>query len=279
GYYGEVQKEILKENGYQFEMFMLEPNLIYDYYQIRKIFGKISIKKIINAVKITWKKIKTIDIIHKLVLKRRATEKKQGQVDKLYNKFLKEIDKTMFIDNIDFLMKKYIEMLNDTRGSFKQGVEVKIGIVGEIYLVLEPFVNLDIENILGNLGASVEKKIYLTSWLEHFLHLSYEMVRIKSAAKKYLKNSVGGHGIDSIGNTVLFANRNFDGVIQLAPFTCMPEIVSQSIIPRVSRSENIPVLSLFYDEHTADAGLKTRLEAFVDLLIRKKEMKGSISCV
>ena len=66
-------------------------------------------------------------------------------------------------------------------------------------------------------------------------------------------------------------------MVQLGPFTCMPEIVARSILPAVSKAEGIPVLTFFFDEHSADAGIQTRLEAFVDLLERKKrqKMRGS----
>jgi len=51
----------------------------------------------------------------------------------------------------------------------------------------------------------------------------------------------------------------------------MPEIVAGSILPSVSLAEGIPVMSLSVDEHTADTGFDTRLEAFVDLLARARE--------
>ncbi len=276
GYYGEVQREILQELGYDFEMFIIEPNLIEDYRNLKTTFGGISLRNFIRAATLTWKKIQAIDRVYRLVLSKRATEKKEGQVNKLYNKFLYEIESTASVRKIKDLAEKYTNQLQNVGDNYKRGVEIKIGIVGEIYLVLEPFVNLEIEKKLGELGASVKRDIYISSWLCHFLHLSNEYKKIKKAASNYLKNFVGGHGLESIGNTVRFSREGLDGVIQLAPFTCMPEIISQTILPEVSKQENIPVLSLFFDEHSADAGLRTRLEAFIDLLVRKKEYKEGV---
>ena len=51
----------------------------------------------------------------------------------------------------------------------------------------------------------------------------------------------------------------------------MPEIVAQSILPETGKKENIHVLTIIFDEHSADAGLVTRLEAFIDLLQRQKQ--------
>lgn len=277
GYYGEVQREILQDLGYDFEMFIIEPNLIEDYRNLKRIFGGIPLKRFFQALTITWKKLLAIDRVYKLVLQKRATESEEGQVDRLYNRFLIEIDPVTSIRKIEELTKEYLHELQNVGDTYKRGVEIRIGIVGEIYLVLEPFVNLEIEKKLGELGAAVQRDIYISSWLYHFLHLSNDFKRVKEAASKYLKNFVGGHGLESVGNTVRYAREGFDGVIQLAPFTCMPEIISQTILPEISQREKIPVLSLFFDEHSADAGLRTRLEAFVDLLVRKKKYKEGVN--
>lgn len=87
---------------------------------------------------------------------------------------------------------------------------------------------------------------------------------------------IGGHGVNSIGETVLYAQHGFDGVVQLAPFACIPEIVAKGILPSVSRDYGIPVLTLFIDEQTGKAGVQTRLEAFVDLLERRREQKAKM---
>ncbi|MCF2140733.1 MAG: hypothetical protein K9W44_11820 [Candidatus Lokiarchaeota archaeon] len=55
------------------------------------------------------------------------------------------------------------------------------------------------------------------------------------------------------------------------PFTCLPHIASKNILPQISHLYDIPVLSLVVDEQTGEAGFQTRLEAFVDLLARKRK--------
>ena len=61
-----------------------------------------------------------------------------------------------------------------------------------------------------------------------------------------------------------------DGAIQIFPMGCMPEIVAKSILPTVSREKNLPVLTLVVDEMTGEAGYMTRIEAFTDLLERRR---------
>ncbi|MFP4016575.1 MAG: acyl-CoA dehydratase activase-related protein, partial [Halanaerobiales bacterium] len=172
GYYAEVQREILRELGYEFDIFVIEPDLLSNYKNVRSIFGSISLKKLYSAARLAWCKAVAVDEVNKLVLKRRATELKEGEVDKLYNSYLNRLEKTDMPGEINNLKEEYIKLINQTEGDFKQGIEIKIGLVGEIYLVLEPFVNLDIEKKLGKLGVIVEKEIYMTRWLLHFLHLT-----------------------------------------------------------------------------------------------------------
>jgi predicted nucleotide-binding protein (sugar kinase/HSP70/actin superfamily) len=57
----------------------------------------------------------------------------------------------------------------------------------------------------------------------------------------------------------------------------MPEIVAQTILPAVSRETGVPVMTLVVDEHSAEAGIVTRLEAFVDMLRRRTKRTEGLS--
>jgi len=270
GYYGEVQKEILNDLGYEFEMYVIDPEFGENIKKYKKLFGGFIIKRLFNASRLAWNKILAIDKIHKLILKAMAREKEKGKMDKIYKKFIAQLDYINSIKKIKKLTSDYEKIIKANTGDLKLGHEIKIGIVGEIYMVIEPFTNLEIEKKLGELGAVIDKKIYISTWIHDFLNLDGERKKIKKAARPYLNSFVGGHGLDTIGNTVRYAEKSYDGVIQIAPFTCMPEIVAQTILPEVSKKMGIPVLSLIFDEHSGETGLITRLEAFIDLISRKK---------
>jgi predicted nucleotide-binding protein (sugar kinase/HSP70/actin superfamily) len=129
---------------------------------------------------------------------------------------------------------------------------LRIGIVGEIYVLLEPAANLELEEMLGEMGVWVDRSMFLTGWtgsnvILDTLHITGEK-EVRKAAKPYLSEMIGGHGQDSVGNTVLYAEKGYDGVIQLAPFTCIPEIVAKSVLTRVSHELKVPVLNIFLDE-------------------------------
>jgi len=70
-----------------------------------------------------------------------------------------------------------------------------------------------------------------------------------------------------------YSKRGFDGVVHLMPFACLPELVSQSVIPRISEDYGIPVLTLAIDEQSGKANSMTRIEAFVDLIKNSKRKK------
>jgi len=138
----------------------------------------------------------------------------------------------------------------------------------------EPYVNLDLEKLLGSLGVEVVRSAYISDWInENILYNPsrlFRKMRFKRAAKPYLSCFVGGHGWESVGDTILFAEKKFDGIIHILPFTCTPEIVAQSILTNVSRDYKIPILTLSLDEHSGQAGFLTRVEAFIDMVRERK---------
>ncbi len=63
---------------------------------------------------------------------------------------------------------------------------------------------------------------------------------------------------------------NIDGLITLTAFGCGPDSLMIERITRYAKRFNKPLLNLTTDEHTGEAGFVTRIEAFTDMLIRKK---------
>jgi benzoyl-CoA reductase/2-hydroxyglutaryl-CoA dehydratase subunit BcrC/BadD/HgdB len=63
-----------------------------------------------------------------------------------------------------------------------------------------------------------------------------------------------------------YVKERFDGVIQLLPAMCMPETTVRPILEKIHQETGIPFLSLSLDEQVAEAGIDTRIEAFVDVV-------------
>lgn len=276
GYYAQVEREILNELGCKMDMIVLEApdsRLADILGQVKDLAEGASWLRIIGAVKLGWEKVRALDEIEVMAQQARPRALDQTSVERLYRDSLLSIDQSK-------CKKKIREAVEEAKRGFvrikmdKEKPVLKVGLIGEIYTVLEPFVNLDIERHLGRMGAEVTRSIYLNQWAND--HLFLGLMRGKGIkdlaehARPYLNYWVGGHGRETIGAAVLLSQMGFDGVIQVGPLTCMPEIVAQSILPLVSSDMDIPALTIYFDEHSGEAGLLTRIEAFLDLIRRRK---------
>ncbi|MDY6796470.1 MAG: acyl-CoA dehydratase activase-related protein [Actinomycetota bacterium] len=269
GFYAETQRRILKEAGYEFQMIQLEfepskiPVLIRNLRFLKQGRSWISV---FRAVKFALQKAVLVDRLEQQALRQRWKDARKGATTTALKDCYEKVRNAGDYAGLRRAEEEAFAHLLSVPN--KEAEEIKIGIVGEFYLVLEPFFNLTVEEQLGDLGAFVERNIYLTDWLrpsgENPVggHSDRES---EEAAKPFLTHFVGGEGIHSVGNTVIYKRLGFDGVVHLMPFTCMPETIAKSILPKVSREVGIPVISFVIDEMTGKAGVATRLEAFVDL--------------
>ncbi len=278
GYYAEVQREILQDLGYDFEIIILEPpqgSLLGLASNIKRAANHKTWNEIYQAIKIAWQQILALDILHETSLKVRPFEEHKGSTSQTYKRAVSLMVEARTENSIADALSHGLNMLKSVNQIIPTRKPLKIGIVGEIYMVLEPFANMEIEKTMGEMGVEVHRSIYLGHWIrEHLLPKLFgpgDVKEIKKAASKYLDHFVGGHGLESVGSTILYARDNYDGVIHILPFTCTPEIVAQSILPEVSKDFQIPLLSFSMDEHSGMAGIQTRLEAFLDLLEQKRE--------
>jgi predicted nucleotide-binding protein (sugar kinase/HSP70/actin superfamily) len=140
----------------------------------------------------------------------------------------------------------------------------RVGIVGELFTVMEPFANCGIERELGKAGLSVSRKMNASLLLNPF---SGPMRN----ARGYLTRHPGATGADTVAQALDYARRGYDGIIHMKSFGCAPELNAIPALSAISRDFGIPVLHLSFDTHTAEAGLQTRVEAFVDMV----KMRGS----
>lgn len=278
GYYAEVQREILHDLGYDFKIVTLEPpqgSLLGLASNIKRLANQKNWNEIYQAIKIAWQQINALDILHETSLKVRPFEEHKGATSKAYDQAVSLMVDARNAESIAEALSQGLQIFQSVKQVSSPRKPLKIGIVGEIYMILEPFANMELEKTLGEMGVEVHRSIYLGHWIkEHLLPKLFgpgDVEEVKKAALKYLDHFVGGHGLESVGRTILYAEDNYDGVIHILPFTCTPEIVAQSILPEVSRDYQIPLMSFSMDEHSGQAGIVTRLEAFMDLLEQKRE--------
>lgn len=283
GLYTTLQEKILKDLGYEFEMITLEPpgrhfkDLMHS---IKKLINApLTLKDYFNITRFVWKQLVLLDKVERLAHKIRPVEINKGETTKVYKKCVDIIAAANKYSDLRELERECELLYNEIEK--KDYEPIKIGIVGEIYVLLEPSSNLEIEEILGELGVYVERSMFLSGYtisnaVMDLFHMAGER-NVKKTATPYFKEMCGGHGRESVGNAILFAKSGFDGVIQLSPFTCIPEIVAKSILPKVCREHGIGFLTISLDEQTGKEGIRTRLEAFVDLLMAKRNKTKSFT--
>ncbi|MBS3872515.1 MAG: CoA protein activase [Firmicutes bacterium] len=279
GYYAELQREILADLGLSANMIVLEPpqGMVTELWRkISSLTRGHSFMSVAQVFYFAWRLAKGLDGIEKTLHQVRALEKTRGSCDIIWNEAQNSIGQTRTLRGLwaaERLIKERIAALPK-----KTCVHpLRVGLVGEIYMLLEPKVNLGLAERLGYLGVEVHRSMSVSDWVTQHLvpdpRAQVLVRKIRQAAKPYLRGHVGGHGLETIGHSVLYAEEGMDGIIQVLPLTCMPEIVAQSILPTISEKYGIPILTLVLDEHAGEGGLQTRLEAFVDML-RARQRRG-----
>ena len=278
GNYTKMAQKTLEKMGYEFDM------VVFDMYQSKmkqtlEAFWHVT--RCINPLRYYkgfstgFNKAFAIDTAERLLFYTRPREINKGDAEKCYKKWYKIIADTNSVTECKKLKKKVIEDFKKIPVDTDKIVP-KVYLLGEFFVLLDPYTNQEIEKTLGDLGIEVQRQIFFSDWLEHVLKPSLfykkesHRERCVRFAKDYMKRAIGGECIETVGDTVFAARNGIDGIIHIMPFTCMPEIVAQNILPKVSRQENIPILELVLDEQTGKAGNITRIEAFADLIKRRK---------
>ena len=90
--------------------------------------------------------------------------------------------------------------------------------------------------------------------------------RRKKYSKKYVKYNLGADGLDNVYRTIKLIDDGYDGIIHIKPFGCTPEISAIPIIQKIANDNNFPIMFLSFDYQTSEEGIKTRLEAFYEMI-------------
>lgn len=274
GYYNRVQEVILRELGYNFEMVKQSQGLRSF---VKYLANGASLRELISGFSLGLAKLKALEEVEHLVYKTRAIGRNKGNATQIYRDGIKAIDEARNHRVVKRAKQEHLQKLMSLPTDSSD--PLKIGVIGEFFVVVDPFANMDIEIELGKLGAEVRRPQSVLEWLNfNPFAIAFglqEKDRSHRAAMPYLTRHVGGDGWQSVGEKVLHA-RDWDGLIHLEPFGCLPEIMARNIMP--TTKEELPVLNIICDEHTGKAGMINRLEAFVDMIDRKKRKRVAL-CV
>ncbi|MBR1753563.1 hypothetical protein IJ732_01890 [bacterium] len=138
---------------------------------------------------------------------------------------------------------------------------ISIALVSHPYNIYDEKASMKIFDKLNKMGVKVYSALNLTreqmheglNTLEQSAYWANEL-EMTGCAGYYMKD------------------QSVDGIITVTSFGCGPDSLMLERITRKSRQFDKPMLNLTIDEHTGEAGFITRLEAFIDMLYRKKRM-------
>ena len=188
------------------------------------------------------------------------------EFSKIYKEFLSELSSVSGMISFNKISKKYKKGIKNIKIDKNKKV-IKIGLIGELYTLMESFANYDIEKALINNGVSIKR----------FTNVTYLLFEKKRKVKKYLseiktiKYRMGADALDNIYFTNYLINNNYDGIIHIKSSFCTPEIGSMGIINKICEENDMPILFMSMDTNTTKVGFDTRLEAFLDMIEMRKE--------
>lgn len=277
GEYGSSIKNALSDLGYEANYIELA---LYDgfkgmYRFLKELTGKNDPILFARAINATIRRIFVLDDLETALSYYRAREIKVGEAEKNFKKALRFIQKATSTRELKKAKKMALAELAKTEIDKNREV-LHVDLTGEIFLVLDYFSNQNIERELGKMGVQTRRSLTVGSFLKDaiipkmFRKGETHLQRAVRMAKPYLMRDIGGDALECVSDVAWADEKGKDGIIHISPFTCMPEIMSQNIFPSMRENCNIPILTLIMDEQTGKAGYLTRLEAFVDLMRRRK---------
>ncbi len=272
GYYGELQDQILKDLGYQYDFINLAEYTTgksRDYLKaLRRLNPKIHPAKLTLAALEAVRMAEHIDEVVAQYYQNCGFELTKGAYKKALDQFFEDMNKAASRADVEAGYQK-------VKTSFaaipiKKEEPIRVGIVGEYFTVQDPFSNLEVEQKLADMGVEVHRWMNFTNRNMHYSGEKNLNVRIHDLCEY----KMGPTSTANIWCARDYAERGFDGIIHVKSAGCTPEIDIMPVLQNVGADYKIPILYLTYDSQTSDTGLMTRLEAFYDMMrMRKKVLR------
>ncbi|MEA1961555.1 MAG: acyl-CoA dehydratase activase-related protein [Bacillota bacterium] len=139
--------------------------------------------------------------------------------------------------------------------------DLNIAMVGYPYTIYDPYLNVGLLKILREQGVQV--------WTQDMLSN-----KVMNKCGKTLPKQTFWYFSNRAINGALYYMKKpmIDGIIHVTAFACGPDSVVDRLIEiETHRRSSLPFLSVTVDEHTAETGVRTRIEAFLDMLRYRRE--------
>lgn len=278
GYYGRVQHQILRDAGFEFDSVLLgRESLSSVYNRFRGVASGNLAMAWLGAVRAFMRKASAVNRLEAMALELRPRERDRGSTSKALERALGTVHAAKGLKETGRALAEGKSLLEKVDLASRREEPLRVTVLGELYVVLEPALNFDMERKLGEMGVRAFPVLSVYRWLLRSLKVDPritidERLAIRTA-RPYIAYDLGGEEHMTIAGTIRAAKAGHDGVIHLYPFTCMPENIARTILPRIEKEYDIPVLNICLDEHASPTGVATRLEAFTDLLRQRRKKR------
>lgn len=271
GYYGELQEQILRDLGYDFEFINLSK---YDTGKIKDLLRaakdvnpRFKLRKLLKAFFEAAKMTDYIDAVTADYYKNLGFETEKGAYTRAYEAFIADMYAANSSAEIGQAHAKVRQAFAQVPLA-KPAQPLRVGVVGEFYTAMDAFSNFEVELKLARMGVEIYRWMNITN---RFLRYPGEK-NLNVGIRDYCTYEMGPTSTANIWCAKNFAENRFDGVIHIKSANCTPEIDIMPVLQNISADYKIPVLYLTYDAQTSDVGLMTRLEAFYDMIYMRKRV-------
>lgn len=141
--------------------------------------------------------------------------------------------------------------------------DLTLGVVGYPYALYDEYTSVDLLGRLAELGVRVVTPDMLHDRL---------LTRFRPWFDKQLFWTFSDRAARA--GFYFLTRGGVDGVIHVTAFGCGPDSMVNKLLELEFKQRTLPLLTLTIDEHTGEAGIETRVEAFVDMVRRRKELAG-----
>lgn len=277
GEYSELQYRLLKKAGYDVKFvvakFPEEEDKEMNLTSLKDIVEGVQMSKgaMIGAAVRGLRSMYLVDHLERKAHANTGFEANRGESRRLYEEGVAAAFAEMNAIKAFSILKDYKRRIDAVRLD-KSKRPLRVAIIGEIYTIIDPYSNLNIEDRLMDMGVSSTRKLTPSWWITDTILRFFRLngLDVIRHSGDYLPWWIGGHARECIAEAVMAEEEKCDGAIQIYPMGCMPEVVARSILPSVSSDLDFPIMTLVVDEMTGEAGYMTRIEAFLDLLERRR---------
>jgi predicted nucleotide-binding protein (sugar kinase/HSP70/actin superfamily) len=280
GLYDRILKIVLKDMGYHFRWLTIPgifnwQALLQNHKEtkvLRRELTPANFARFPMALIMGWKKMIWCEHLEKTAAAMRAVARSPRDVDRRLEQGLDAVDRA---GSMASLARAGESAVADLGSVEKHGRRpLKVFMVGELYTVMEPSINLDVERRLGYLGVVVHRSAYFSDHIRRASRLDRnkrrERERLLQVAEPYLNYDVGAECNFSVAEAILAARQRYDGVVHVYPFSCMPETNASTVLSALGPDLNMPILPMVIDRQDMGLRLDTLLEAYVDILKWRK---------